>query len=223
MSGFRKLGHICKIYESSVPADISDDGIQQVLDGGTLLQHMPWSHGSTYGDICHQYTEYVARKYKNAIIVFDDYENMNTKDMTNQRQSKGKAGATVTVAANMTTTMKKDYFQVNQKNKQQFIFMLSTKLEKNNCKTYHAPGDADLLIVQKAVQSATTSKTVLVGEDIDLFSCFDTMQVLIPMTSSFVLSQRKTQRNFASRTSKTQKKSMVKTSEMTSSLSMLWV
>ena len=46
--------------------------------------------------------------------------------------------------------------------------MLSTELEKNNCKTYHAPGDADLLIVQKAVQSATTSKTVLVGEDTDL-------------------------------------------------------
>ena len=93
---------------------------------------------------------------------------MNTKDMTHQRRSKGKAGATVTVAANMTTTMKKDQFLANQKNKQQFIFMLSTELEKSNCKTYHACGDADLLIVQKAVQSATTSKTVLDGEDTDL-------------------------------------------------------
>ena len=65
----------------------------------------------------------------------------------------------------MTTTMKKDQFLANRKNKQQFIFMLSTELEKNNRKTYHAPGDADLLIVQKA---ATTSKTVLVGEDTDL-------------------------------------------------------
>ena len=46
--------------------------------------------------------------------------------------------------------------------------MLSTELEKSNYKTYHARGDADLLIVQKAVQSATTSKTVLVGEDTDL-------------------------------------------------------
>ena len=46
--------------------------------------------------------------------------------------------------------------------------MLSTELEKSNCQTYHAPGDADLLIVQKAVQSATTSTTVLVGEDTDL-------------------------------------------------------
>lgn len=140
-----------------------------VLDGGALLQRIPWSCGSTYGDICHQYTEYVTRKYKNAIVVFDGYENMNTKDMTHQRLSRGKAGASVTVAANMTTTMKKDQFLANRKNKQQFIFMLSTELEKsNNCKTYHAPGDADFLIVQKAVQSAKTSTTVLVGENTDL-------------------------------------------------------
>ena len=88
--------------------------------------------------------------------------------MTHQRRSKGRAGATVTVASNMTTTMKKDQFLANRKNKQQFIFMLGRELEKNNCKTYHASGDADLLIVQKAVQSATTSNTVLVGDDTDL-------------------------------------------------------
>ena len=61
--------------------------------------------------------------------------------MTHQRQS---AGATVTVAANMTTTMKKDQFLCfcQPKNKQQVIkfFMLSTELEKSNCKAYHAPG-----------------------------------------------------------------------------------
>jgi len=28
-----------------------------------------------YGEICHQYTEYVVRKYKDAIVVFDGYEN----------------------------------------------------------------------------------------------------------------------------------------------------
>ncbi len=96
--------------------------------------------------------------------MFDGYESMNTKDMTHQRRSKGKAGATVTVASNMTTTMKKDQFLANRKNKQQFIFMLSRELEKNNCKAYHASGDADFL----TVQSATTSNTVLVGDNTDL-------------------------------------------------------
>ena len=44
-----------------------------------------WFRGSTYGDICHEYTERVARKYKDAIVVFNSYENMITKDMTHQR------------------------------------------------------------------------------------------------------------------------------------------
>ena len=98
---------VWKICENDVPADIIDDDIQYVLNGGALLQCIPWFYSSTYGDICHQYTEYVARKYKDAIVVFDSYENMSTKDMTHQRRSKGKAGATVMVATNITTTMKK--------------------------------------------------------------------------------------------------------------------
>jgi len=95
-------------------------------------------------------------------------KDINTKDVTHQRKSKGKASKTVTVLANMTTIMKKEQFLANQKNEHRFIFMLSTELEKSNCKTYHAPADADLLIVQKAVQSATTSTTILVGDDTDL-------------------------------------------------------
>ncbi len=46
--------------------------------------------------------------------------------------------------------------------------MLSEHLEMKKCEVHHAPGDADLLIVQKAVESATTLKTVLVGDDTDL-------------------------------------------------------
>ncbi len=48
---------IWKACECEAPADISEDGIEYVLDGGALLQRIPWSRGSTYGDICHQYTE----------------------------------------------------------------------------------------------------------------------------------------------------------------------
>ena len=38
----------------------------------------------------------------------------------------------------------------------------------SNCKVHHASGDADLLIVQKAAESATRVNTVLVGDDTDL-------------------------------------------------------
>ena len=46
--------------------------------------------------------------------------------------------------------------------------MLGSYLEKKKCKVYHAPRDADLLIVQKAVESSAVMDTVLVGDDTDL-------------------------------------------------------
>ena len=148
---------------------------------------------------------------------------MNTKDMTHQRWSKGKAGTTVTVAANMTTTMKKDHFLANQRNKQQFIFILNTELEKSNCKTYHALGDADLLIVQKAVQPATTSKTMLGGEDTDLIVLLCYHASLDSHDLIFHPEPKKNTKTFMSGTSEPQNKSLVKTSATTSSLSMLFL
>jgi len=100
-----------KMSESGVSVDIPDNGIQYVLDGGALLQRIPWSRGSTYGDICHQYTEYVCRKYKNTVVLFDGYENVSTNVVTHQRRSKGKASVTVIVLANMTTTMMRNFGQ----------------------------------------------------------------------------------------------------------------
>ncbi|WAR03769.1 hypothetical protein MAR_010327 [Mya arenaria] len=142
--------------------------VQYVLDGGALVQRIPWTRGSTYNCICRLYTEYVKRKYGEAIVVFDGYEGTSTKDMTHQRRAGGRTGATVTFDEDMPVTMKKEEFLANSTNKQQFINMLSGHLQKNTCQTFHAPGDADLLIVQEAVESATTRNTVLIGDDTDL-------------------------------------------------------
>ena len=88
--------------------------------------------------------------------------------MTHRRRAKGQAGAIVTFTEDMQLTMKKEQFLANKTNKQKFINMLGDQLEKSKCKVHHAPGDADLLIVQKAVESAAMVNTVLVGDDTDL-------------------------------------------------------
>ena len=46
--------------------------------------------------------------------------------------------------------------------KQKFINILSTKLVEKSCKMYHASGDADLLIVQKLVESVPAVNTALI-------------------------------------------------------------
>ena len=68
----------------------------------------------------------------------------------------------------MQLSMKKATFLANSTNKQRYINMLGSYLEKKKCKVYHAPGDTDLLIVQKAVESSTVMYTVVVGDDTDL-------------------------------------------------------
>ena len=41
-----------------------------VLDGGSLLQRIPWSKGTTFSTICNHYVNYVTGKYYDAVVVF---------------------------------------------------------------------------------------------------------------------------------------------------------
>ena len=63
---------------------------------------------------------------------------------------------------------KKDDFLANVVNKQQFIYLLSEKLQQAGCTTVHATGNADLLIVQTAVEYAKNDTTTVIREDTDL-------------------------------------------------------
>ena len=60
-----------------------------VLDGGSLLHKIKWNKDKTYGEIAHDYGQYVLRKYSNVTVVFDGYSNEpTTKDMTHLRRTK---------------------------------------------------------------------------------------------------------------------------------------
>ena len=64
--------------------------------------------------------------------------------------------------------LKKDLFLNNTMNKQKFINVLHEAFERTDYTILHATGDADLLIVKTAVESAKTADTILVGDDTDL-------------------------------------------------------
>ena len=56
---------------------------QYLLDGGALLQRLPWQKGHTFDEICAQYRRYVTTRYGKACIVFDGYESgPSIKDAT---------------------------------------------------------------------------------------------------------------------------------------------
>ena len=83
-------------------------------------------------------------------MVFDGYNGMSAKAMTQHRRASGKAASTVTFTESMSVMLKKDNFLSNPKNKQRFLSILSKALQNVGCITHHANGDADHLIVKTA-------------------------------------------------------------------------
>ena len=107
------------------------------------------------------------RHYGNAVIVFDGYENgPSTKDNSHSRRTREQTTEVHFIGSTI-MNVKKDAILSNKKNKQSFINMLSTILEQTGCNTRHARGDADVLIAQTTIESASTANTVLVDDDTD--------------------------------------------------------
>ena len=71
-------------------------GTHYVLDGGSLLQRLPWTVGSTYDEICQSFKNYLLNICGTAddiSVVFDGrYLLPSTKDTTHLRRSKGRLG-----------------------------------------------------------------------------------------------------------------------------------
>jgi hypothetical protein len=76
------------VYESS--------DVQYVIDGGSLLQKIPWQKGSSFGAICTIYSEFLQQRYTNLVVVFGGYLNdQSTKNITHIRREKGTVGTRV--------------------------------------------------------------------------------------------------------------------------------
>ena len=79
-----------------------------------------------------------------------------------------KKGVSITFSLSMNLSITNEAFLSDPKNKKQFIDFLGTKLTNQGCQVFYDQADADLLIVQKTIESATSMDTVLIGEDTDL-------------------------------------------------------
>ena len=139
---------------------------QLVLDGGSLLQRIPWSKGTTFSTICNHYVNYVTGKYYDAVVVFYAYRSgPTTKYTAHLRRTKGITGAKVYLTQNTPFKTEKEQFLSNPDNKLDFIFALSRCLEENELNTINAKGDADVIIVKRAVKCAENREVALIGGD----------------------------------------------------------
>ncbi len=84
------------------------------------------------------------------------------------RRTKGKIGPDVTFTDEMKLLQKKESFLANMRNKDKLMKKLWQYLQLSGCQVLYSEADADLLMVQTAVNTATLANTVLVGDDTDL-------------------------------------------------------
>lgn len=68
----------------------------------------------------------------------------------------------------MTVPINQQQFLANTHNKSHFISMLSEKLTTGDIIVKQANNDADVLIIETALEQFNTNKTIVVGEDVDL-------------------------------------------------------
>ena len=54
------------------PPEIADE-MNHVIDGGSLLQRIPWKRDESFNSIAKGYVEYIQQKFTNPIVVFDGY------------------------------------------------------------------------------------------------------------------------------------------------------
>ena len=146
---------------------LPNENIHFVLDGGSLLHKLPWQRGSTYNQLAEMYAEFVARKYKNATIVFGGYRTQQTTKAATHIRRHG-TSVQVNFTGDMILQDTREKFLANPSNKQRFINLLSETLMKLEFQIHHVKDDADCLIVKTTLDVGASSTTVLIGEDTDL-------------------------------------------------------
>ena len=114
---------------SDQPLDMLE--VMYVVDGGAMLQRIPWPKSTSYFNLCKLYIQFIQRHYQRVLVVFDGYGcDPSTKDETHERRTGSEMGVDVDFTDDMILKMKKKLFLANFKNKQKFINSLSSQMEK---------------------------------------------------------------------------------------------
>ena len=126
-----------------------------VLHGGALLHKVKWLPNTSYQSILNQYSRYVKSRYDRACIVFDGYDSgPYTKDHEHQRRAGKMAGYVRLEDLQMIPTCSQEIFLKNDRNKVQFISILSEELRREGHDVRNSTGDADTQIVSAALEYA---------------------------------------------------------------------
>ena len=163
------------IYDcfESVNIEIDKTNASYIIDGGYLLHRVVWDREETFNVIFDKYVQYVHRHFGHRVsIVFDGYTDYkkNIKAAEQRRRTtKTSSSSDVVFDQFMTVPTNQQQFLANNNNKSGFILMLCAKFTAANILVKQADNDADVLIIETAIEQFNTTNTIIVvGEDVDL-------------------------------------------------------
>ncbi|KAK4885772.1 hypothetical protein RN001_002043 [Aquatica leii] len=163
------------IYDcfQSINGEVDCTNAVYIIDGGYLLHHVVWDREETFNVIFEKYVRYLHRHYGHTVtVVFDGYSD-TTKSIKaaeqRRRTTKTTSSSDIIFDEFMKVPANQQQFFANIKNKSRFISMLSDKLTIENIAVKQAQNDADVLIIETAIEKfIATNTTIVVGEDVDL-------------------------------------------------------
>ena len=128
-----------------------------------MLHSIRWKKNATYADVLGQYSSFIRTKYGMCCVLFDGYEYDSTKDHEHKHRQTGKVSASIVIAENAQAHRDQQAFFSNEKNKTNFISLLTTHLRGIGHQVEVSCGDADT----SALEFAWNGQTV-VAEDTDV-------------------------------------------------------
>ena len=136
---------------------------------GPFFIGLKWAKKATYKDVAKQYVRYVRSKYRQTCIVFDGYQQgPSIKDHEHQRRI-GKICADIQLKESLKARNNQEAFLSNERNKSQFIVLLTQYLKEDGQIVHNSTGDADTMIIKCALEFAIRRNEVnVVADDTDV-------------------------------------------------------
>ena len=160
-----------KLYDYFMPLQETLKDCINVIYRGFLIHKVVWPKNETYDRIMNHYLQFVKFYKPNSYIIFVGYpENKEKSTKTEERQRRQSHFCmTINFELHMQATVSQENFFSNENNKKRFITKLIAKLQAAGYRTKQAYEDADLLIVQTAIDVTTEEKpAVIIAEDVDI-------------------------------------------------------
>ncbi|GBP43082.1 hypothetical protein EVAR_96344_1 [Eumeta japonica] len=163
------------LYDNMTPTDtdLTENNVTFIIDCGFLLHCVVWSREDTFSIFFDKYAKYLQKHYGSDIVVVFDGHSDYSKNIKAMEQLRSTAALSKTYEICFDETMvvpvTQEKFLSNRNNKEKLINMLIEKLKAVDIKTKQVTNDADVLIIETAIEESKHGNTaVIMGEDIDL-------------------------------------------------------